>query len=175
MEPNRIFLFQGLLIAFAVGLAASSAFVSDSVVETQRSTGRNLLQTKKPCPVSFEFMNYTIFTSQCRAPQYPAKLCCGAFLEFACPYADELNDLTNDCASVMFSYIDRIGKYPPGLFATECKGDKQGLPCPAGSPQPSQNADASAASFARVASSRIGLVSALVLGFLSSWTDACNE
>jgi hypothetical protein len=82
------------------------------------------------CPVNFEFQNYTIITSQCKGPDYPAKQCCAALVEFACPFSDELNDSTNDCASTMFSYINIYGKYPPGLFASECKGDKNGLPCP---------------------------------------------
>ncbi|KAI8557381.1 hypothetical protein RHMOL_Rhmol04G0006600 [Rhododendron molle] len=29
----------------------------------------------------------------------------------------------------MFSYINLYGKYPPGLFASECKDGKQGLAC----------------------------------------------
>jgi hypothetical protein len=43
---------------------------------------------------------------------------------------DDINDDSNDCASTMFSYINLYGKYPPGLFASECKGDKKGLACP---------------------------------------------
>lgn len=82
------------------------------------------------CAVNFEFQNYTIITSQCKGPQYPPKLCCGAFKEFACPFAEDINDLTNDCATTMFSYINLYGKYPPGLFASECREDKQGLACP---------------------------------------------
>jgi hypothetical protein len=83
------------------------------------------------CPVSFEFQNYTIITSQCKGPDYPATQCCAALVEFACPFSVEINDSTNDCASTMFSYINTYGQYPPGLFASECKGDKNGLPCPA--------------------------------------------
>ncbi|KAJ4826773.1 hypothetical protein Tsubulata_001967 [Turnera subulata] len=86
------------------------------------------------CPVNFEFLNYTIITSKCKGPQYPPSLCCGSFKEFACPYADVLNDLTNDCASTMFSYINLYGKYPPGLFASECREGKNGLECPASAP-----------------------------------------
>lgn len=37
--------------------------------------------------------------------------------------------MTTDCASVMFSYINIYGKYPPGLFANECKEGKDGLDC----------------------------------------------
>lgn len=81
------------------------------------------------CPVNLEFLNYTIITSQCKGPLYPPSLCCGALTAFACPYADDLNDLTNDCASTMFSYINLNGNYPPGLFASECKDGKQGLAC----------------------------------------------
>ncbi|CAN7032046.1 unnamed protein product, partial [Brassica oleracea var. botrytis] len=81
------------------------------------------------CPVNFEFMNYTIITSQCKGPKYPPKKCCSAFKEFACPYADQLNDLRNDCATTMFSYINLYGKYPPGLFANSCQ-EKGGLKCP---------------------------------------------
>lgn len=86
------------------------------------------------CPVNFEFLNYTIITSQCKGPRYTPKLCCGALKEFACPYAEELNDLTNDCASTMFSYINLYGKYPPGLFASECREGKEGLACDAEPP-----------------------------------------
>lgn len=86
------------------------------------------------CPVNFEFLNYTIITSKCKGPRYPPNICCAAFKEFACPYTDVLNDLTNDCASTMFSYINLYGKYPPGLFASECREGKEGLACPATPP-----------------------------------------
>ncbi|KAL7217662.1 hypothetical protein ACSBR2_010994 [Camellia fascicularis] len=91
------------------------------------------------CPVNFEFLNYTIITSQCKGPQYAPNICCPAFKEFACPYADVLNDLSNDCATTMFSYINLYGKYPPGLFASLCREGKQGLACPATAP--TQSAD----------------------------------
>ncbi|KAK8969378.1 GPI-anchored protein LORELEI [Platanthera guangdongensis] len=76
-------------------------------------------------------MNYTIFTSKCKGPQYAPDLCCSALKEFACPYTNEINDLTNDCASTMFSYISLYGKYPPGLFSSECREGKSGLNCSA--------------------------------------------
>ncbi|KAF6145957.1 hypothetical protein GIB67_033316 [Kingdonia uniflora] len=81
------------------------------------------------CPINFEFQNYTIITSQCKGPRYPANLCCAALKEISCPFAEQLNDLTNDCASTMFSYINLYGKYPPGLFASECREGKEGLAC----------------------------------------------
>lgn len=81
------------------------------------------------CEVDFEHKNYTILTSQCKGPQYPPKVCCDAFKQFACPFTNEINDMTTDCASVMFSYINIYGKYPPGLFANECKEGSQGLDC----------------------------------------------
>ncbi|KAF7831219.1 GPI-anchored protein LLG1 [Senna tora] len=95
------------------------------------------------CPVNFEFLNYTIITSKCKGPRYPPSICCGAFKEFACPYADVLNDLTNDCASTMFSYINLYGKYPPGLFSSECREGKEGLACPAAAPSTSADDTAS--------------------------------
>lgn len=52
-------------------------------------------------------------------------------MEFACPYAEQLNDPANDCATTMFSYINLYGSYPPGLFASECKDSKRGLECAA--------------------------------------------
>ncbi|XP_043705391.1 GPI-anchored protein LLG1-like [Telopea speciosissima] len=116
----------------------------ENVLESYRSTGRNLLQAKTNCPVSFEFLNYTIITSQCKGPQYLPKLCCGAFKELACPYATELNDLTNDCASTMFSYINLYGKYPPGLFSSECQDTKEGLTCNL-APPPAENVKANGA------------------------------
>lgn len=95
------------------------------------------------CPVNFEFLNYTIITSKCKGPQFPPDKCCSAFKEFACPYADQINDLTTDCATTMFSYINLYGKYPPGLFASECREGKRGLECPASAPTQSANASRS--------------------------------
>ncbi|KAK0602176.1 hypothetical protein LWI29_031085 [Acer saccharum] len=91
------------------------------------------------CPVNFEFLNYTIITSKCKGPKFPAEQCCNALKDFACPYADEINDLTTDCALTMFSYINLYGKYPPGLFASECREGKNGLECPASAPSMSDN------------------------------------
>ncbi|KAF8414323.1 hypothetical protein HHK36_002324 [Tetracentron sinense] len=123
MAPNRCFSPLVFFLLTGLGLAASaSSFISG-------------------CPVNLEFLNYTIITGQCRGPQYPPKLCCAAFKEFACPYADQLNDLTNDCASTMFSYINLYGQYPPGLFASECREGKEGLACPATPPTESVNAN----------------------------------
>ncbi|KAL5548760.1 hypothetical protein UlMin_003991 [Ulmus minor] len=139
MELDRSFsmrsaIFFSLFLMGFVASASSSTFISDSIFESQSSIGRNLLQAKKGCSVNFEFLNYTIITSQCKGPKYPADRCCSAFTDFACPYANVLNDLSNDCASTMFSYINLYGNYPPGLFASECRGGKQGLECPAASP-----------------------------------------
>ncbi|XP_047149128.1 GPI-anchored protein LLG1-like [Vigna umbellata] len=123
-----------LLFFWAISVSSlTPTFLSDHVFHSQAQAhaGRNLLQAKKGCSVNFEFLNYTIVTSKCKGPQYPPKECCGALKEFACPYADVLNDLTNECATTMFSYINLYGKYPPGLFASECTESKRGLECPA--------------------------------------------
>ncbi|XP_074310826.1 GPI-anchored protein LLG1-like [Silene latifolia] len=116
---------------------ASDSFISSSVLGTDQldqprlSTSRALLQAQKPCPINFENQNYTIITSKCKGPRYPAAECCPSFTDFACQFSDELNDLTNQCAQTMFSYINLNGGYPPGLFANECKGSKRGLECKA--------------------------------------------
>ncbi|KAM0070661.1 putative GPI-anchored protein LORELEI [Helianthus debilis subsp. tardiflorus] len=81
-------------------------------------------------------MNYTIITSRCRGPRYPADLCCPAFKEFACPYSRELNDLSNDCSTIMFSYINHYGNYPPGVFSSLCHDDDVGLVCDSVPPGP---------------------------------------
>ncbi|XP_022936220.1 GPI-anchored protein LLG1-like [Cucurbita moschata] len=81
------------------------------------------------CPVEFEFMNYSIITSKCKGPEYPANLCCSALEEFGCPYANYINDLTNNCASIMFTYIHLYGNYPSGLFASLCVKESSGLQC----------------------------------------------
>ncbi|XP_010258853.1 PREDICTED: GPI-anchored protein LORELEI-like [Nelumbo nucifera] len=130
---------SAVLFFLLTGLAASSSFISDNVFESHGSIGRNLLQAKKGCSVNFEFQNYTIITSQCKGPQYPPNICCAALKEFACQFSEELNDLTNDCASTMFSYINLNGKYPPGLFANECREGKLGLECNATAPVGSLN------------------------------------
>ncbi|GMJ11605.1 hypothetical protein HRI_004829700 [Hibiscus trionum] len=115
---------------FLLGFSACTS-ISDGVFSSFTATGRNLLQTKKACPVNFEFLNYTIITSRCKGPKFPPQSCCSAFKDFACPHAEQINDLTTDCASTMFSYINLYGKYPPGLFASECREGKLGLACPA--------------------------------------------
>ncbi|CAH8392227.1 unnamed protein product [Eruca vesicaria subsp. sativa] len=136
-----------ILVLTILASFSSSSFITDGVLEPQDlALGRNLLQTKKTCPVNFEFMNYTIITSQCKGPNYPTKECCGSFKEFACPYTDQLNDLSNDCATTMFSYINLYGKYPPGIFANQCKEGKEGLECPAMSPGSASDVNAAAAS-----------------------------
>ncbi|WJX70836.1 GPI-anchored protein llg1 [Trifolium repens] len=122
--------FSSILSFFLLAtLVSSSPFISDDIFEYGGTTGRALLQAKKACGVDFENQNYTILTSQCKGPQYPPKVCCDAFKQFACPFSDQINDMTTDCATVMFSYINIYGKYPPGLFANECKEGKEGLDC----------------------------------------------
>ena len=120
-----------VLAALLVGLASASSFISDGVFQAGAgsTTGRTLLQAKRDCPVNFEFQNYTVITSRCKGPKYPAKDCCDSFKEFACPFNNYINDESNDCASTMFSYINLYGKYPPGLFAHECREGKLGLSC----------------------------------------------
>ncbi|KAJ9562702.1 hypothetical protein OSB04_007862 [Centaurea solstitialis] len=89
-----------LLLCCCISTCFSSPVsISDGVFSSEASIGRNLLQAKKPCPVNFRFMNYTIITSRCNGPQYPPNLCCQAFKDFACPYAEDLNDLSNNSAT----------------------------------------------------------------------------
>ncbi|KAJ8433651.1 hypothetical protein Cgig2_002322 [Carnegiea gigantea] len=80
------------------------------------------------CPVDFGKLDYVVLTSQCKGPKYPAGPCCSAFKEFACPYADLLNDPSNNCATSMFNYIHQY--YPPGIFAEECPDSERGVECP---------------------------------------------
>lgn len=138
-----------LCLILLVGLSLStslcaSTFISDGIFGSSVLSERRLLQAKKSCPVNFEFQNYTIITSKCKGPKYPPDLCCSALKEFACPFVDDVNDLSNDCASTMFSYINLSGKYPPGLFASECREGKLGLECPAPPPGSSQSEKANA-------------------------------
>ncbi|KAI9086749.1 hypothetical protein K1719_031343 [Acacia pycnantha] len=136
--------FSFILFSFLfITLASAAPFISEGIFESGASAGRSLLQAKKACNVDFQNQNYTILTSQCKGPMYPPTVCCNAFKQFACPFADQISDMTTDCATVMFSYINIYGKYPPGLFANECKEGKQGLDCStvnAASPAPSSNA-----------------------------------
>ncbi|XP_022139788.1 GPI-anchored protein LLG1-like [Momordica charantia] len=164
MVSDRYFCNFSLLLLFFLSLLFSpSSFtsISGDVFESQVSIGRSLLQAKKACPVNFEFLNYTIITSRCKGPQYPTDLCCPALTDFACPYAEELNDLSNDCSSTMFSYINLYGKYPPGLFSSECRAGKEGLPCPA--QPPSTSSDLNWGSITSFPSRSLFLVAGFVL------------
>ncbi|KAK4787377.1 hypothetical protein SAY86_011210 [Trapa natans] len=126
-------LFHLILLLSLLDLASSSSSssLSDGIFESQEAPGRALLQAKQSCTVDFENQNYTVLTNQCKGPLYEANLCCAAFKQFACPFVAQINDLTTDCASTVFSYINLYGKYPPGLFANECKEGKEGLDCSA--------------------------------------------
>ncbi|XP_058751233.1 GPI-anchored protein LLG3-like [Vicia villosa] len=122
--------FSSILYFFLLAtLVTSSSYISNDIFNSGASTGRSLLQAKKACTVDFESKNFTILTSQCKGPQYRPKICCDALKQFACPFVDNINDLTTNCAEVMFSYINLYGKYPPGLFANECKEGELGLEC----------------------------------------------
>ncbi|KAI3744978.1 hypothetical protein L1987_58077 [Smallanthus sonchifolius] len=123
------FLHCVLLFLLAPSLAVSSSSISYNALESFRGITRNLLQQKQSCPVNFENENYTIITSQCKGPVYKRDLCCNSFLEIACPHWEQVNDEKTNCASTLFSYINLYGKYPPGLFASMCKGGKDGLSC----------------------------------------------
>jgi hypothetical protein len=81
------------------------------------------------CGVDFEHMNYTIITGQCKGPRFMPVACCDALKDFACPYGDDINDLTSNCAETMFTYINLYGGYPPGLFSNMCKEGELGLNC----------------------------------------------
>ncbi|KAJ6763842.1 GPI-ANCHORED PROTEIN LLG1-RELATED-RELATED [Salix purpurea] len=118
-------LFGGTVVAYG----SISHPPSDDALDVHGGSGRTLLQMKKGCNISFENLDYSVLTDKCKGPQYPAKPCCDAFKEFACPFSDAINDLESDCAATMFSFINLYGKYPPGLFANECREDKNGLDC----------------------------------------------
>ncbi|KAF3331355.1 putative receptor-like protein kinase [Carex littledalei] len=66
------------------------------------------------CPIDFTTLNYTVITSQCKAPEYNATLCCSAFKEFACPLAPQINNIKNNtCALSMFKTLHTKGNYKP--------------------------------------------------------------
>ncbi|XP_022988974.1 GPI-anchored protein LLG2-like [Cucurbita maxima] len=127
MASSQSCLYFALFFLF-ISLTYSNV-LSYEALKAGKPTGRSLLQAQKECTVDMEAQNYTILTSQCKGPKYPAKLCCHALLEFCCSFVEELNDRTNNCATTMFSYINLYGQYPPGLFANQCKGGEQGLEC----------------------------------------------
>ncbi|XP_058113064.1 GPI-anchored protein LLG1-like [Magnolia sinica] len=136
MTLYRYFLVIFFFLFIWMGLAYSTTFMSDVLFDSVGSTRRSLLQVKTPCPIDFEHMNYTVITSQCKAPDYVPELCCKAFKTFACPYADELSDVRNECATNMFSYINLHGNNNlSGVFSSYCREGKDGISCPATPPQ----------------------------------------
>ncbi|GKV36681.1 hypothetical protein SLEP1_g44785 [Rubroshorea leprosula] len=143
--------FSHLFFFFLLaGFASSSTHISNDVFESHEITG--------PCTVDFEHQNYTIITSKCKGPQYHANLCCEALKEFACPSAEDINDLSTNCAATMFSYINLYGKYPPGLFASLCREGQNGLEC--------KDEKADPADAATTKSSLLMLTSAFLVLFL---------
>ncbi|QHN77793.1 uncharacterized protein LOC107619229 isoform X2 [Arachis ipaensis] len=73
------------------------------------TSSKKTKKKREGCFVNFEFANHTIITSKCKGPNYPPKECYGAFKEFACPYADVLNDLQND---IYLRIQERTGLIP---------------------------------------------------------------
>ncbi|XP_057451006.1 GPI-anchored protein LLG3-like [Lotus japonicus] len=129
MGSNAFFSFI-LSVFLLATLASASTFISNDIFQSETSRGRTLLQAdQKPCSVMFEYENYSVLTSQCKGPNYPARVCCEAFKQFACPYTEVINDLSTDCAASMFDWIYIYGKYPAGLFYKNCKEGKEGLDC----------------------------------------------
>ncbi|KAI4976801.1 hypothetical protein ZWY2020_050408 [Hordeum vulgare] len=119
MALVRWFLFLFLAAALA-GFASAAPFVSAcSIPEPGRAGRRSLLQTKDSCPLNFEYQDYTIITSKCKAPKYPLTECHDAFKEVACPFATYLNNRSTDCGDIMLAYIKLHGSYPAGLLE-EC-------------------------------------------------------
>ncbi|KAL4339480.1 hypothetical protein GQ457_08G037010 [Hibiscus cannabinus] len=99
--------------------------------------GRGFLFSRvSPCKEDFRTKNYTIITSKCKGPVYPKKACCAAFLEFACPMADLINDMRNDCAILIaemghmiltvLSNIESMWECPNG---TQFKNKANHMPC----------------------------------------------
>ncbi|XP_057863949.1 GPI-anchored protein LLG1 [Cryptomeria japonica] len=133
---NVFFAICQLMLIYLMLIPGPSAaqLDSDNNLLLHGGRERSLLETKKSCPVDFEHQNYTILTSQCKGPDYLPKLCCPAFKKFACKFATYINDLSTDCADIMFSYINLYGKFPPGLFASMCREGKEGLKCNADAP-----------------------------------------
>ncbi|XP_073141710.1 GPI-anchored protein LLG1-like isoform X2 [Henckelia pumila] len=135
LSGTKCFLFV-IVFLFLSTCFEASPFIPDGIFGSHDSGERRLLQAKIPCPVNFEIQNYSIITTKCKGPKYPVDQCCSSFKEFACPFVDSLNDLRNDCASIMFSYIYVNGNYPAGLFGSLCREGKDGLECPEVPPPP---------------------------------------
>ncbi|KAL1345872.1 hypothetical protein HN51_019547 [Arachis hypogaea] len=160
-----ILCFFILIVTLASASSASNPGVSTTTV-------RSLLQAKTACKVDMEKLNYTIITSQCKGPHYPPKICCNALKQLACPISKEINDEGSDCAQVMFSYINIHGKYPPGLFANQCKEESEGLNCENVVYPPSPSTSFSSPKLSHRASHPIILlfsVAAFLGGFLFHW------
>jgi len=126
------------------------------------------------CEVNFEYMDYKVLTKRCKGPAFPAKECCSAFKEFACPYVSQINDMNSDCAQTMFSYMNIYGNYPTGLFANECRERKDGLVCPL-PPLYSHNLNASTAdSTPRFISLLISAATAVFALLVLTWSIKGN-
>ncbi|KAE9593015.1 hypothetical protein Lal_00028962 [Lupinus albus] len=131
MGPNALF-SSILSMFFLATLASASTFLSDNIFnKSEVSHGRALIEDEplKVCSIDFEKQNYTILTSKCKRPNYSPKMCCEAFKQFACPFAEYINEMSTDCAPAMFYYINLHGHYPQGLFANNCREGPEGLDC----------------------------------------------
>ncbi|KAG2566568.1 GPI-anchored protein LLG1-like [Panicum virgatum] len=169
MGLHRGIALRAAVLAAVLGFAAAGFISNDALLEHgHAATGRSLLQAKKDCPVSFEDANYTIITSRCKGPLYQPSLCCGALKDFACPYSTYINDVTTNCASTMFSYINLYGKYPPGLFANTCHEGDKGLSCPEDTPQVQPGQKASGAAIVIAQAAAMAVAAALAVSLIMS-------
>ncbi|TMW81894.1 hypothetical protein EJD97_007449 [Solanum chilense] len=129
-ERSCFFLFFFFL---AIGLASSSPnHTSNDALNGHMLGGRALLEklyVKDDCPVDFEKEDLTPITGTCKGPYYNPLVCCNAFAQIACKYAELINNVENGCSTGLFYALNKQGGYPNNLFAQICKGDKEGLPC----------------------------------------------
>ncbi|CAL0303899.1 unnamed protein product [Lupinus luteus] len=131
MGPKALF-SSILSLCFLVTLASASTFLSDNIFNQAEVLGSRVRVNDaalKACPVDFKKLNYTNLTAQCKGPEFSPEDCCKAFKQFACPYANYINDLTTDCLNNMAYYINLNVHYPVGLFYNKCIQGSKGLEC----------------------------------------------
>jgi hypothetical protein len=67
--------------------------------------------------------------SKCRGQEIPKPQCCAAVKDFACPYSDLVDELTNGCNVELLDKAQTFCSVPIGYFGF-CGDSEFGISCP---------------------------------------------
>ncbi|KAL2630585.1 hypothetical protein R1flu_015271 [Riccia fluitans] len=138
-----VFLLLLCLVGSSLSHFSNAEFLEDEtafqVASEDSGVGRQLLQTLTPCPIQYAFFNFSPVLDACPnstnisvVGTFNAKTCCQSLCKVLGSNGSFINDLTTDCSSQFFTYLNLAGNYSQGFFASICTdpNSPKGIYCP---------------------------------------------